>query len=200
MVSETAGRLEYLREKIGDCTRCVLHLKRTKIVFGEGNPDADIMFVGEAPGHHEDVSGRPFVGPAGKLLDEWIVAIGLQRSAVYIANTVKCRPPENRDPYPPEKEACSPFLHTQIHIVQPKVLIALGRHAANTLAGQKLTMGELRSADLKYANEKTGASAPIVAVYHPSFVLRKGRGATEQEALADLRRALAIAGLSATPG
>lgn len=191
-MSDTDGRLAYLREKIGDCTRCPLHRGRTNLVFGEGNADADIMFVGEAPGHQEDMSGRPFVGPAGQLLNEWIVAIGLRRQDVYIANTVKCRPPENRDPYPVEKETCSPFLHTQIHLIRPKVLVALGRHAANTLAGQKMTMGDLRAAELKYSNDKTGVEAPIVAVYHPSFVLRKGRGATEREALADLRRALTI--------
>lgn len=196
----TAERLEYLRTtKLGECTRCPLHRFRTKIVFGEGNPDADIMFVGEAPGQQEDLSGRPFVGNSGKLLEQWLATVGLKRSDVYIANTTKCRPPENRDPYPQEKEACSPFLHAQIFLVQPKVLIALGRHAANTLAGQNLTMTDLRTSNLAYSNEAAKLHVPIVAVYHPSFVLRKGRGATEQEALADLRKALTLAGLSLPP-
>jgi uracil-DNA glycosylase family 4 len=185
--------LEILRvREIGNCQRCVLARYRDKIVFGEGDPEARIMFVGEAPGAQEDATGRPFVGASGKLLTSWLETLGMQREDVFIANTVKCRPPENRDPYPPEKEACSPFLHAQLAIIRPRVLVALGRHAANTLAGVNLTMTELRSAELVY--EKSNLRVPIVAIYHPSFVLRKGRGATEEEALADLRRAVALAG------
>lgn len=199
-MTTTADRLEYLRvAKIGDCERCPLHMHRTKIVFGEGDPEADIMFVGEAPGANEDKTGRPFVGRAGKELDSWIEMLGLKRSDVYIANTCKCRPLDNRDPYPQEKEACAPFLHTQIFLIQPKVLVALGRHAANTLTGQKLSMGALRENDLRYENETTGLTLPVIAVYHPSYVLRKGRGETQQEALQDLQRALTVAGLSQPP-
>lgn len=200
-MSETAGRLEYLRvHRIGDCTRCLLHRNRTKVVFGEGCPDADIMFVGEAPGYHEDQSGRPFIGPAGKLLTSWIETVGMRRRDVYIANVVKCRPLDNRDPYPQEKEACAPFLHTQIFLVRPRVLVALGRHAANGLAGTDIEMRDLRGMDLRYRNEKTGVDVPVVATYHPSYVLRKGRGEPEREALDDLRRALSLASLSADDG
>lgn len=188
-----ADRLEYLRvEKLGDCTRCPLHKFRTNIVFGEGNPEADIMFVGEAPGQQEDLSGRPFVGRSGQLLDQWLASFDMKRSDVYIANTCKCRPPENRDPYPPEKEACAPYLHGQIFLIRPKVLIALGRHAANSLTQGQRTMGELRASDLVYENDVSGFKIPVIAVYHPSFVLRKGRGDTEKEALADLQKALEI--------
>lgn len=193
-MTTTEERLGYLRvHKIGECTRCPLHRNRTKIVFGEGSPSADVMFVGEAPGAREDETGRPFVGAAGNELDAWIETVGLRRPDVYIANTVKCRPLDNRDPYPQEKEACAPFLHTQIFLVRPKVLVALGRHAANTLTGQRLSMADLREADLRYENAKTGLSIPVVALYHPSYVLRKGRGETQQTALEDLRRALCVA-------
>lgn len=192
MAANTAEKLEYLRVvKIGDCTRCKLHLNRTNVVFGEGAPDAQFMFVGEAPGADEDRTGRPFVGRAGQLLDEWIVALGLRRRDVYIANVCKCRPLDNRDPYPQEKEACAPFLHTQIYLVRPRLLIALGRHAANTLAGEELSMAALRESRLFYANEATGMRVPVAAVYHPSYVLRTGRGKAEATVLADLRRALA---------
>lgn len=199
-VTTTSEKLEYLRvRKIGDCQRCPLHRNRTTIVFGEGNPEADILFVGEAPGANEDRTGRPFVGRAGAELKEWIGAVGLTRDDVYIANTVKCRPLDNRDPYPQEKETCAPFLHTQIALIQPKVLIALGRHAANTLTQQKLSMGDLRAANLEYKSPTTGATIPVVAVFHPSYVLRRGRGEAREEALKDLKRALSVAGLCADP-
>lgn len=193
-MSSTEERLGYLRvHKIGECTRCPLHRNRSNVVFGEGNASADIMFVGEAPGAKEDETGRPFVGAAGKLLDKWISAVGMARSDVYIANVVKCRPLDNRDPYPQEKDACAPFLHTQIFLVRPRVLVALGRHAANNLTGRKLPMGALREEELAYTNGQTGLTVPVVAVYHPSYVLRRGRGEAEESALGDLRRALAIA-------
>lgn len=194
MEVNTAYRLDYLRDvKIGDCQRCPLARFRTKVVFGEGNPEARIMFVGEAPGAQEDATGRPFVGAAGKLLTSWIEAIGLQRADVYIANVIKCRPPENRDPYPQEKEECSPFLRAQLFLIRPRVIVALGRHAANTLTKQNLSMTDLRSTELRYVHEQADLSLPVVAVYHPSFVLRKGRGQTEEEALSDLRRAVKLA-------
>jgi DNA polymerase len=191
-------KLEYLRVvKIGDCKRCKLHLNRTNVVFGEGATDAHLMFVGEAPGAEEDRTGRPFVGRAGQLLDEWIAALGLQRRDVYIANVCKCRPLDNRDPFPQEKAACAPFLHTQIYLVRPRLLVALGRHAANTLAGQELSMAELRESRLVYNNAATGMRVPVVAVFHPSYVLRTGRGKAEAAVLGDLRKALS--GLEGTP-
>lgn len=196
-MTTVAEKLDYLRvRKIGDCQRCPLHRNRTNIVFGEGDPEADVMFVGEAPGAQEDQTGRPFVGMAGRCLDQWIVTLGLKRTDVYIANTVKCRPLDNRDPYPPEKEACAPFLHTQIYLIQPKVLVALGRHAANSLSGRNLSMGELRESQLIYENAKTGLTVPVVPIYHPSYVLRGKRAEKEPVALEDLRTALALAGLS----
>ena len=199
-MNTTAESLGYLRvRKIGDCTRCPLHLNRTKIVFGEGDPDADIMFVGEAPGAREDQTGRPFIGAAGKCLESWLGAVGLKRSGVYITNTVLCRPLGNRDPYPQEKDTCAPYLHTQIFLVRPKVLVALGRHAANTLTGQKLSMAELRKERHSYENAQTGLSIPVVALYHPSYVLRRGRGEAEEMALSDLRDAIALAGPQQTP-
>lgn len=199
-MTTTAEKLEYLRvRKIGNCERCPLHRNRTHIVFGEGNPKADVMFVGEAPGANEDQTGRPFVGRAGKELEAWLETVGIQRANVYIANTVKCRPLDNRDPYPQEKEACAPFLHTQIALIKPKVLVALGRHAANTLAGAKLSMGDLRSNELAYEHPTDGSRIPVVAVFHPSYVLRRGRGEAQEEALRDLQKALTIAGLSTTP-
>lgn len=196
-MTSVEDKLAYLHaNKIGDCTRCNLHRNRNKIVFGEGSPNADIMFVGEAPGANEDIQGRPFCGVSGELLNQWIVKLGLKRSDIYIANVVKCRPDDNRDPFPQEKEACAPFLHTQIWLIQPKVLVALGRHAANSLGATKLSMGDLRKADLHYEHSKSQLKIPVVPVYHPSYVLRRGRREAEQEALSDLRRAWAIAGLS----
>src|SRR5262245_19331072 len=126
--------LATIRADIGDCTRCKLHqLGRRQIVFGVGNPTADLMFVGEAPGADEDIQGEPFVGRAGQLLTKIIEAIGLSRSDVYIANVIKCRPPENRNPEPDEVDTCEPFLFRQIDAIQPKVIVALGTFAAKAL-------------------------------------------------------------------
>lgn len=198
MEVSTADRLEYLRVvKLGDCQRCPLAHYRNKIVFGEGDPNAKLVIVGEAPGAQEDAAGRPFVGASGKLLNAWLEALGMQRGDVYIANILKCRPPDNRDPYPQEKEVCSPFLRAQLFLIRPRVIVALGRHAANTLTGQNLSMTDLRSTELRYEHKQANLLVPVVAVYHPSFVLRKGRGSTETEAIEDLRRAVAIA--SANP-
>ena len=199
-MTTVADKLTYLHvNRIGDCTRCALHRKRNKIVFGEGSPTADIMFVGEAPGANEDRTGRPFCGRSGDLLDQWIKRLGLERKDVYIANTVKCRPEDNRDPFPQEKSACAPFLHTQIWLIKPKVLVALGRHAANSLAKAKKSMKDLRSEPQFYEHPTQELRIPLVPVFHPSYVLRKGRGETEQEALEDLRKAWTLAGLSTPP-
>ena len=128
-----ADALVGIRTDIGDCTRCKLHKGRTQIVFGVGNPEADLMFVGEAPGRDEDLKGFPFVGRAGQLLTKIIEAIALTREDVYIANVIKCRPPENRNPEPDEVETCEPFLFRQIDIIKPKVIVALGKFGAQTL-------------------------------------------------------------------
>jgi len=158
--------LEELRAFLGDCQRCGLAARRNRIVFGEGAPDADVMFVGEGPGAEEDRTGRPFVGQAGKLLDAMIAAMGLERQEVYIANVVKCRPPGNRDPRPEEAAACAPFLDRQIELIQPKVLVALGKPAANRLTGTTKAIGALRGKWLSYRG------VPLLPTYHPAYLLR----------------------------
>jgi uracil-DNA glycosylase family 4 len=169
-----AKKLQYLRERnVGDCHRCPLAATRRNIVFGVGNPEAELMFVGEAPGADEDRLGEPFVGAAGQRLDQWITHLGLRRDQVYIANVLKCRPPGNRDPKPLEIERCSPFLHAQIRAVEPKVLVALGRFAGCLLLGRELKLYEMRGAVHRYHEPKSGTEIPLVVTYHPSYVIRR---------------------------
>jgi len=159
--------LPMIREDLGACTRCKLHtLGRTQIVFGVGNPDADLMFVGEAPGADEDIQGEPFVGRAGQLLTKIIEAIGLTRSDVYIANVIKCRPPGNRNPEPDEVAQCEPFLLRQIDSVAPKVIVALGKFAAQSLLGTNEPITRLRG------REFTCRGAVLIPTYHPAYLLR----------------------------
>lgn len=159
--------LEAIRTELGDCKRCPLHEGRLNIVFGEGNPRARVMFVGEGPGADEDRQGEPFVGRAGQLLTKMIRAMGFDRSEVYIANIVKCRPPANRDPEPLEISTCLPFLKSQIAAVKPRVLVALGRIATCSLLGTTEPLSALRGRfhDLD--------GTPLMPTYHPSFLLRK---------------------------
>jgi DNA polymerase len=174
-------------------------------VFGVGNPEANIMFVGEAPGADEDRLGEPFVGAAGRRLDQWIEHIGLRRADVYIANVLKCRPPGNRDPQPIEIERCSPFLHAQIRAIEPKILIALGRFAGCLLLGRELKLWEMRGKVQKYREPKSGVEIPLLVTYHPAYVLRSEQrppqggpdraGAIKSEdekVLADLARAVSL--------
>lgn len=164
---EESGQLENLRRlELGECTRCKLHSGRTTIVFGEGNPRAELMLVGEAPGADEDIQGRPFVGRAGQLLMQMIRAISFERQDVYIANVLKCRPPNNRPPEPDEVQMCSPFLWKQISIIKPKIVLALGVHAAQMLIASKSSIGLLRSRVYEMPFGK------VIATYHPSFLLR----------------------------
>jgi uracil-DNA glycosylase len=159
--------LSAIREDIGDCTRCKLHaLGRQQIVYGVGNPDADLMFVGEAPGADEDIQGIPFVGRAGQLLTKIIEAIGLRRDDVYIANVIKCRPPGNRNPEPDEVEACEGFLFRQIDSIQPKVIVALGTFAAKTLLKTQDPISRLRGRIYEYRGSK------LIPTFHPAFLLR----------------------------
>jgi uracil-DNA glycosylase family 4 len=159
--------LAAVRADIGDCTRCKLHsLGRTQIVFGVGNPDADLMFVGEAPGRDEDLQGFPFVGRAGQLLTKIIEAIGLKREDVYIANVIKCRPPENRNPEPDEVETCEPFLFQQIDIIKPKVIVALGKFGAQTLLRTLDPISRLRGRVYDYRGAK------LIPTFHPAYLLR----------------------------
>jgi DNA polymerase len=162
-----AEALAAIREHIGDCTRCKLHrLGRKQIVFGVGNPNADLMFVGEAPGADEDIQGIPFVGRAGQLLTKIIEAIGLSRDDVYIANVIKCRPPENRNPEPDEVESCEPFLFRQIDDIKPRVIVALGTFAAKALLKTQDPISRLRGRTYDYRGAK------LIPTFHPAFLLR----------------------------
>ncbi len=179
--------MQEIREEIGDCTRCKLHtLGRRQIVFGAGNPDADLMFVGEAPGAHEDAQGVPFVGRAGQLLTKMIEAMGFTREAVYIANVIKCRPPENRNPDPDEVATCEPFLFRQIASIQPQVIVALGAFAAKTLLRSQEPISRLRGRVYDYHGAK------LIPTFHPSFLLRSP--GQKKYAWEDLKQALAIMG------
>ena len=161
--------LPALREHIGpQCTRCKLHTQgRTQVVFGAGNPQARLMFVGEAPGADEDIQGEPFVGRAGQLLTKIIESIGLSRSDVYIANVIKCRPPGNRNPEPDEVSECQPFLFRQIDLIQPRVIVALGTFAAHALIGGETPISRLRGKVHPYRH---GAS--LIPTFHPAYLLR----------------------------
>ncbi len=163
------GDLDALARELQGCTLCRLCEKRTTVVVGEGHPRARIMFVGEGPGAEEDRTGRPFVGQAGQLLDRMIAAMGFERDLVYIANVVKCRPPNNRDPKDDEIAACSPFLDRQIELIRPEVLIALGRFAATRLTGAQKSMGALRGRWSHYRG------VPLMSTYHPAYLLRNAR-------------------------
>jgi len=159
--------LAEVRADIGDCTRCKLHgLGRSQIVFGVGNPEADLMFVGEAPGADEDIQGVPFVGRAGQLLTKIIEAIGMKREDVYIANVIKCRPPQNRNPEPDEVETCEPFLFRQIDSIKPKVIVALGKFGAQTLLRTLEPISRLRGRVF------ASRAAKLIPTFHPAYLLR----------------------------
>jgi DNA polymerase len=165
--------LPQVRAELGECTRCKLHSTRRSIVFGVGSADTPLMFVGEAPGEQEDRRGEPFVGPAGQLLDKMIEAMGWSRGSVYIANTTKCRPPGNRNPQPDELEQCMPFLHAQIAAIAPRIIVALGRPAANQLLGRDAPISALRGKFHDYARATTdGVSLKIMPTFHPAYLLR----------------------------
>jgi uracil-DNA glycosylase len=164
---KSADALSAIRADIGDCTRCKLHtLGRQQIVFGVGNPEADLMFVGEAPGADEDIQGIPFVGRAGQLLTKIIEAINLKRDDVYIANVIKCRPPGNRNPEPDEIAQCEPFLFRQIDSIKPKVIVTLGKFAAQTLLATDAPISRIRGRVFDYRGAK------LVPTFHPAYLLR----------------------------
>jgi uracil-DNA glycosylase family 4 len=166
---DVAAELEELKQQLESCGRCHLAESRTRLVFGEGDPFADLMFVGEAPGYHEDKQGRPFVGAAGKLLEELLASIGLQRQQVYITNVLKSRPPNNRDPQPEEVEACKPFLFTQIGLIQPKVICSLGNFATKLLSGQPT--GITRVHGHPQVREVGGHRFYLYPIFHPAAAL-----------------------------
>jgi DNA polymerase len=178
--------LRVIREELGaHCSRCKLHtLGRTQVVFGVGNPSADLMFVGEAPGADEDIQGEPFVGRAGQLLTKIIEAIGLRREDVYIANVIKCRPPGNRNPEPDEVEQCEPFLFRQIDTVKPKVIVALGKFAAQCLLRTNAPITRIRGREFKYRD------AILIPTYHPAYLLRTP--SAKREVWEDMKRVRAI--------
>ena len=172
--------LAAVRSDIGDCTRCKLHtLGRRQIVFGVGNPNADLMFVGEAPGADEDQQGIPFVGRAGQLLTKIIEAIGLKRDDVYIANVIKCRPPQNRNPEPDEVETCEPFLFQQIDVIKPKVIVALGKFGAQTLLRTLDPISRLRGRVYDFR------AAKLIPTFHPAYLLRNP--ASKREVWEDMK-------------
>jgi len=158
--------LDEIRADLGDCRRCPLCEKRKKIVFGVGNPNARIVFVGEGPGREEDEKGEPFVGEAGRLLDRILFAMGLERKDVYICNVVKCRPPGNRDPLPEEIAACEPFLKRQLAAIRPRIIVALGRFAAQTLLRDETPISRLRGKWKEYEG------IPLMPTFHPAYLLR----------------------------
>jgi len=157
--------LEQLREKTLSCDRCVLSQTRNNVVFGHGNPDADIVFVGEAPGFNEDKQGLPFVGAAGKLLTELLASIGISREDVYIANVLKCRPPGNRDPLPEEIAVCKPILFAQLSLIKPRVVVTLGAHASRTILGRDISISKIHG----QVFEADGFT--VFPIYHPAAAL-----------------------------
>jgi len=163
---DSSEHLEAIREDLGDCTRCNLHKGRQTVVFGVGNPNADLMFIGEGPGYEEDRQGVPFVGPAGQLLTKIIEAIQLTREDVYIANIVKCRPPSNRDPEPEEIATCRPFLERQVSSIKPRVICTLGRVATQAMLSTEKALGRVRGQVFSFGD------AALVPTYHPAFLLR----------------------------
>ncbi len=199
-VADPITALKLIREDLGDCTRCKLHKQgRKQIVFGVGNPRADLMFVGEGPGADEDMQGEPFVGRAGQLLNNMIKAMGIRREDVYIANVVKCRPPGNRTPERDECETCSPFLMRQIAVVKPKVVVALGAVASKSLLAMNASMSELRGRfyDFMPAGARnidpTWQGTKLVVTYHPAYLLRDPR--QKGEAWKDLQMVMKFLGL-----
>jgi DNA polymerase len=199
-VVDTVAALRLIREDLGDCTRCKLHQQgRKQIVFGVGNPHADLMFVGEGPGADEDAQGEPFVGRAGQLLNNMIKAMGLGREEVYIANVVKCRPPGNRTPERDECETCSPFLMRQIAAIKPKVIVALGAVSAKNLLAINAPMSELRGRFYDFMPTGARSSDPewqgakLAVTYHPAFLLRDPR--QKGEAWKDLQMVMKYLGL-----
>jgi len=181
-----------IREDLGECTRCKLYKHRHTIVFGDGNPQAELVFVGEGPGADEDAQGLPFVGRAGKLLTQMIEAMGLERQDVYICNVVKCRPPENRMPEDDEVSTCSPFLLRQLEVISPKVIVCLGAVAAKTLLRTNRGISQFRGQWLDYRGSK------LMATYHPAYLLRNPNA--KGEVWKDLQKVMAVLGLQARKG
>lgn len=170
-----------LADEVAACVRCRLHERRTQTVFGVGDPAAELLVIGEAPGADEDRQGEPFVGRSGQLLNSMLIAAGLPRASVYIANIIKCRPPDNRDPLPEEVRCCMPYLHRQIDLLGPRLMLAVGRVAAQTLLATDTPIGKLRGAVHRFGTRGT----PLIVTYHPAYLLRSPR--EKRRAWDDLR-------------
>ena len=168
-IGDPEETLESVRQSLGDCNRCKLHEGRQNIVFGVGNPNADLVIVGEAPGRDEDRTGEPFVGRAGRLLTRMVAALELERRDVYICNVVKCRPPNNRNPEPDEVAACGPFMHRQIRSIRPKVIMSVGAVATRNVLETDMSVGRLRG------DVRSFLDVPVVVTYHPAYLLREPR-------------------------
>ena len=192
----TEHELERIVKVIGECTSCGLSRTRKNVVFGEGNPNALVMFIGEAPGAVEDKTGRPFVGPAGNLLTDIIEkGMGLKRQDVYIANILKCRPPDNRDPKPEEIIACIPYLQRQIELINPEIIVALGAHAAKTLLDTPKAIGQLRGIFHEYIPGIGHKPIKLMPTFHPAYLLRNYSDDNRRKVWEDMKKVLAELGL-----
>ena len=188
LVDSSTSEFEALRAEATSCTKCRLADTRKNVVFGVGNPNADLMFVGEAPGHDEDVKGEPFVGRAGQLLTDIIKAMKLTRDDVYIANVIKCRPPENRNPEADELDACRPFIRRQVELIQPKVIVTLGKFGLQSLTGKGYGISSVRGQWLEYEGIK------LMPTFHPAYLLRTP--AAKKDVWADMKKVMAELGIS----
>jgi uracil-DNA glycosylase family 4 len=194
-IINSSVELEKVAEEVRRCCKCGLGSSRTNAVPGEGDPNARIMFVGEAPGADEDAQGRPFVGRAGKLLDKIITACGLKRSDVFIGNILKCRPPENRDPTAEEIISCLPYLQRQIEIIKPEIIVALGAHAARTLLNTNKSIGQMRGQFHEYYAGLGKPPIKLMATYHTAYLLRNYSQENRQKVWEDMKKVLAELGL-----
>jgi uracil-DNA glycosylase family 4 len=192
---ESAGELEKVAGEVGRCRKCGLGAVRTNAVPGEGNPNARIMFVGEAPGADEDAQGRPLVGRAGQLLDKVIAAMGLGRGDVFIGNILKCRPPENRDPRADEIISCLPYLQRQIELIKPEIIVALGAHAARTLLNTTKSIGQLRGQFHEYYSGLGRPPIRLMATYHTAYLLRNYSQENRRRVWEDMKQVLVELGL-----
>ncbi len=193
--ADIGAELEKIADEVRRCRKCELGSSRTKAVPGEGNPRARLMFVGEAPGADEDVQGKPFVGRAGQLLDKVIAAMGLRRNDVFIGNVLKCRPPNNRDPRAEEIISCQPYLQSQIELINPEIIVALGAHAARTLLNSTKSIGQLRG---KFHEYHLGIGKPpikLLATYHTAYLLRNYSPENRRRVWEDMKKVLAELGL-----
>ncbi|MBN2455529.1 MAG: uracil-DNA glycosylase [Sedimentisphaerales bacterium] len=187
---EVIRQLEDIAQQVRQCHKCELASTRTNAVPGQGNPQARIFFIGEAPGADEDAQGQPFVGRAGQLLDKIITAMGLRRQDVYIGNILKCRPPDNRDPRPEEVISCLPYLQQQIELINPEIIVALGAHAARTLLETNKPIGQLRGRFQQYYPGLGKAAIKLMATYHPAYLLRSYSHENRARVWEDMKKVL----------